>query len=56
RAGLLVIPMAVPVLVFGAGSLGSGGESGLALTAAASLILLAIAPFAGGAAVRAARG
>ncbi|MEO5598575.1 MAG: heme exporter protein CcmB [Novosphingobium sp.] len=55
-AGLLVIPMAVPLLVFGAGSLGTGGESGLALTAAVSLGLLAIAPFAAGAAVRAARG
>jgi len=55
-AGLLVIPLAVPVLIFGAGSLGSGGTGGLALTAAASLVLLAIAPFAGGAAVRAARG
>lgn len=54
-AGLLVIPMAVPVLIFGAGSLGAGGESGLALAAAASLVLLALAPFAGGAAVRAAR-
>lgn len=53
--GLLVIPLAVPVLIFGAGSLGSGGESGLALAAAASLVLLAIAPFAGGAAVRSAR-
>lgn len=55
-SGLLVIPMAIPVLIFGAGSLGTGGESGLALTAAASLVLLAIAPFAGGAAVRASRG
>jgi len=55
-SGLLVIPMAVPLLIFGAGSLSLGGESGLALTAAASLVLLAIAPFAGGAAVRAARG
>ncbi|MCT2400244.1 heme exporter protein CcmB [Novosphingobium mangrovi (ex Huang et al. 2023)] len=54
-SGLLVIPMAVPILIFGAGSLGTGGESGLALTGAASLVLLAIAPFAGGAAVRAAR-
>ncbi|MEJ2410870.1 MAG: heme exporter protein CcmB [Novosphingobium sp.] len=54
-SGLLVIPMAVPILIFGAGSLGMGGESGLALTGAASLVLLAIAPFAGGAAVRAAR-
>lgn len=54
-AGLLVIPMAVPVLIFGAGSLSAGGESGLALTGAASLVLLAIAPFAGGASVRAGR-
>jgi heme exporter protein B len=54
-AGLLVIPLAVPLLVFGAGSLSTGGASGLALTAAVSLALLAIAPFAGGAAVRAAR-
>lgn len=53
--GLLVIPLAVPILIFGAGSLGAGGESGLALAAAASLVLLAIAPFAGGAAVRSAR-
>jgi heme exporter protein B len=55
-AGLLVIPLAVPLLVFGAGSLATGGESGIALTAAVSLVLLAIAPFAAGAAVRAARG
>lgn len=54
--GLLVIPLAVPLLVFGAGSLAPGGESGIALTAAVSLVLLAIAPFAAGAAVRAARG
>lgn len=55
-AGLLVIPLAVPLLVFGAGSLAPGGETGVALTAAVSLVLLAIAPFAAGAAVRAARG
>ena len=55
-AGLMVIPLAVPLLVFGAGSLAPGGETGIALTAAVSLALLAIAPFAGGAAVRAARG
>ena len=54
--GLLVIPLAVPVLIFGAGSLTTTGSSGLALTAAASLVLLALAPFAAGAAVRAARG
>lgn len=54
--GLLVIPLAVPLLVFGAGSLAVGGTSGLALTAAVSLVLLAIAPFAAGAAIRAGRG
>ncbi|HXD04049.1 MAG TPA: heme exporter protein CcmB, partial [Novosphingobium sp.] len=43
-AGLLVIPLAVPLLVFGAGSLAPGGETGVALTAAVSLVLLAIAP------------
>ena len=55
-AGLLVIPLAVPLLVFGAGSLATGGESGIALTGAVSLVLLAIAPFAAGAAIRSARG
>ena len=55
-AGLMVIPLAVPLLVFGAGSLAPGGETGIALTGAVSLVLLALAPFAGGAAVRAARG
>lgn len=55
-AGLLVIPLGVPILIFGAGSLSTGGESGLALTGAVSLVLLAIAPFAAGAAVRTARG
>ena len=54
--GLLAIPLAVPLLVFGAGSLAVGGESGLALTAAVSLVLLAITPFAAGAAIRSGRG
>ena len=54
-SGLLLIPLAVPLLVFGAGALSTGGASGIALTAAISLVLLAIAPFAGGAAIRAAR-
>lgn len=53
--GLLVIPLAVPLLVFGAGSLAPGGETGIALTAAISLVLLAITPFAGAAAIREAR-
>ena len=54
-AGLLVIPLAVPLLIFGAGALSTGGEGGIALTAAISLVLVAMAPFAGGAAIRAAR-
>ncbi|MCB2045451.1 MAG: heme exporter protein CcmB [Novosphingobium sp.] len=54
-AGLLLIPLAVPVLIFGAGALATGGASGIALCGAISLVLVAIAPFAGGAAVRAAR-
>ena len=51
-SGLLLIPLAVPLLVFGAGRERAGG---IALTAAISLLLVAIAPFAGGAAIRAAR-
>lgn len=54
-SGLLVIPLAVPLVIFGAGSLSTGGEGGIALTGAISLALVAVAPFAGGAAIRAAR-
>jgi len=54
-AGLLLIPLAVPLLVFGAGALSTGGGAGIALCGAISLLLAAIAPFAGGAAIRAAR-
>jgi heme exporter protein B len=54
-SGLMLIPLAVPLLVFGAGALSSGGDAGIALTAAISLTLVAIAPFAGGAAIKAAR-
>jgi len=54
--GLLLIPLAVPLLIFGAGSLQQGGENGVLLLAAASLVALAVAPFAAGAAIRAARG
>lgn len=54
-AGLLVIPLAVPLLIFGAGALSTGGEGGLALCGAMSLLLVAVTPFAAGAAIRAAR-
>ncbi len=53
--GLMLLPLAVPMLIFGAGSVLPGGENGLLLLAAASLVLVAIAPFAAGAAIRALR-
>lgn len=53
--GLLMLPIAVPVLIFGAGALNDGGGSALKLLAAVSLLLTASAPFAAGAALRAAR-
>ncbi|GHC88323.1 heme exporter protein CcmB [Novosphingobium pokkalii] len=53
--GLLAIPLTVPLLIFGAGSLQPGGEGGLGLLAACSLVALAVAPFAGAAAIRATR-
>lgn len=54
-AGLMVIPLAVPILIFGAGALARPDPAALAFTAAISLGLCAVAPFAAGAAVRAAR-
>lgn len=54
-AGLMVIPLAVPLLIFGAGTLARPDSSGLLLAAAISLGLCAVAPLAAGAAIRAAR-
>lgn len=54
-AGLMVIPLAVPILIFGAGALARPDPAALAFTAAISLGLCALAPFAAGAAIRAAR-
>ena len=55
-AGLLMLPLAVPILIFGAGMTEQSGALGAAkLLAAASLLLVAIAPFAAGAALRAGR-
>jgi len=55
-AGLLMLPLAVPLLIFGAGLTGEGSDTGaLKLLAAVSLLLVAAAPFAAGAAIRAAR-
>lgn len=50
--GLLMLPLATPILIFGAGALREGGAGGLKLLAAASLLLVALAPFAAGAALR----
>lgn len=54
-AGLLMLPLAVPLLIFGAGSLTPNPGSALSLLGAVSLLLCAIAPFAAGAAIRAGR-
>ena len=54
-AGLLVLPLAVPLLIFGAGLLNPAGTGALKLLAASSLLLTAIGPFAVGAALRSLR-
>ena len=55
-AGLLLLPLAAPMLIFGAGALAPGaGDGALRLLAAASLFAVATAPFAAGAAIRAQR-
>lgn len=53
-AGLLLFPLAVPLLIFAAGFLNQGG-SALLLEAAASLVLVALSPFVAAAAIRAGR-
>ena len=55
-AGLILLPLAVPLLIFGAGALGPGSAGAFKLLAATSLLLVAGAPFAAGAALRATRG
>lgn len=55
-AGLLLLPLAVPILIFGAGLIEQGFATGaLKLLGAVSLLLVAAAPFAAGAAIRAGR-
>lgn len=53
-AGLMVIPLTIPILIFGAGALARPDASALLFTAALSLGLCALTPFAAGAAIRAA--
>ena len=54
-AGLLMLPLAIPLLIFGAGTLAPDGLGAIKLLAATSLLLMAGAPFAAGAALRALR-
>ncbi len=54
-AGLVLLPLGVPLLIFGAGALIPGDGQALKLLAATALLLTAGAPFAAGAALRALR-
>ena len=54
-SGLLLVPLALPILIFGAGALARQDAASLGFVAAISLGLVAIAPFAAGAAIKAAR-
>jgi heme exporter protein B len=50
-AGLVMLPLAIPLLIFGAGAI-EGGVGGLKLLGAVSLVLVAGAPFVAAAAIR----
>jgi heme exporter protein B len=50
-AGLVMLPLAIPLLIFGAGAI-DGGGGGLKLLGAVSLLLVAGAPFVAAAAIR----
>ena len=54
-AGLLLMPLAVPLVIFGAAASGAGQAGALKLEAAVALLILAGAPFVTAAAIRAAR-
>ena len=54
-AGVLLLPLAIPLLIFGAGASGDPESGGLLLEAAVSLLLVAASPFVTGAAIRAGR-
>jgi len=54
-AGLLLLPLAVPLLIFGAAAAGDPGSGALLLESAVTLLLVAGAPFVAGAAIRASR-
>ena len=54
-AGLLLMPLAVPLVIFGAAATGDGDSAALKLEAAVALLTIAGAPFVTGAAIRASR-
>jgi heme exporter protein B len=54
-AGALLLPLAIPLLIFGAGAAGDPESGGLLLESAMSLVLVAASPFVVGAAIRASR-
>ena len=54
-AGLLLLPLAVPLLIFGAAATDADGGPALKLEAAVALLIVAGAPFVTGSAIRAAR-
>lgn len=54
-AGLLLLPLAIPLLIFGAAASGDAASGALLLEAAVALLLVAGAPFIAGAAIRASR-
>ena len=54
-AGLLLMPLAIPLVIFGAAAAGAGQDAALKLEAAVALLALAGAPFVTGAAIRASR-
>lgn len=54
-AGLLMMPLAVPLVIFGAAAAGDGESAALKLEAAVALLIVSGAPFVTGAAIRAGR-
>ena len=54
-AGLLLLPLAIPLLIFGAAASGDANSGALLLESAIALLLVAGAPFVAGAAIRAGR-
>ncbi len=53
--GLLLIPLAIPILIFGAGTLSDDPGNAMQLLAATAVAMAALSPFAAGAALRAGR-